>query len=141
VQDYLDSMYRLTDGRTGMPATAFKKATVAGGRFFKGSVTMAELRPMLYVWPDDPMTGLVAINGEPRPREDMVRNSGQTADIRYRAEYPEWSATLRVDFYPHMIAAESVVNLIEAGGRVGIGELRPEKGTGMFGMYEVVTTK
>jgi hypothetical protein len=60
-----------------------------------------------------------------------------TADIRYRAEYPEWSAVVRVEFAPHMIDAASVVALVDAGGRVGIGEWRPEKG-GIYGTYGVV---
>lgn len=138
-QDYEDSIYRLADGRHGVPATALKNATISGARFFKGSVTMASLKPVLYVHADDPAAGLVAITGEPRPREDMVRVGMGTADLRYRAEYPDWSATIRVTFTPHMIDAASVVALVDAGGRVGIGEWRPEKG-GIYGTYSVVSS-
>jgi hypothetical protein len=135
--DYEASIYRLSDGRHGIPATALKSATIKGGRFFKGSVTMEGLKPVLYVHATDPATGLIAIVGEARPREDMVRVGRGTADIRYRAEYVDWSATVRVEFAPHMIDAQSVLALVDAGGRVGIGEWRPEKG-GIYGTYGVV---
>jgi len=137
VADYESSIYHLSDGRHGVPATAFKLATVAGGRFFKGSVTMASLKPLLYFAADDPHTGLVAITGEPSAREDMVRVGQGTADIRYRAQYLDWSAILRVEFAAHMINEESVLALVNAGGRVGVGEWRPEKG-GTNGTYEVL---
>ena len=137
VADYEASRYMLADGRDGIPATAIKNATIGGARFFEGSVTMAALKPVLYVPADDPAAGLVAINGTARPREDMVRVGMGTADIRYRAEYPDWSAIVRVTFTPHMIDAASVVALVDAGGRVGVGEWRPEKG-GIYGTYSVV---
>lgn len=137
--DYESSIYYLADGRQGVPATAIKSATIGGARFFKGAVTMAALKPVLYVHADDPSTGLIAVTGTPRPREDMVRVGMGTADLRYRAEYPDWSARIRVEFAPHMIDAASVVALVDAGGRVGIGEWRPEKG-GIYGTYSVVAS-
>lgn len=137
--DYEASRYILEDGRDGIPAIAIKSAIIGGARFFKGAITMAALKPILYVAADDPVSGLIAISGTPRPREDMVRVGMGTADIRYRAEYPEWGATIRVSFTPHMIDASSVVALVNAGGRVGIGEWRPEKG-GINGTYEVVAS-
>lgn len=137
--DYEASMYLLGDGRHGIPSTAVKNATIGGARFFKGSVTMAGLKPVIYVHADDTALGLIAITGTPRPREDMVRVGMGTADIRYRAEYPDWSAIIRVEFAPHMIDAASVLALVDAGGRVGIGEWRPEKG-GIYGTYGVVAS-
>jgi len=77
------------------------------------------------------------INGEPGMREDMVRVGMGTADIRYRAEYRDWSALIRVEFVPSVIDLGSVVALIDAGGTNGIGEWRPEK-NGSYGTYEVV---
>jgi hypothetical protein len=135
--DYESSLYRLSDGRYGFPTGSFKDATVNGARFFKGSVTMAALKPLLHFHADDPLANLMALTGEPIPREDMVRLAGSTADIRYRAEFRDWSVTLRVEFAPHMIDAGSVVALVDAGGRVGVGEWRPERG-GIFGTYSVV---
>jgi len=70
-------------------------------------------------------------------REDMVRVGMGTADIRYRAEYRDWSALLRIEFVPSIIDLESVVALVDAGGTNGVGEWRPEK-SGSYGTYEVV---
>ena len=46
----------------------------------------------------------VAIIGpDPIMREDMVRVGMGTADIRYRAEFRDWSALLRISSYPDLI--------------------------------------
>lgn len=139
VAEYEASIYRTSDEKYGFPALAFKSATVSGARAFKGSITMAALRPMLYFFPDDRPTGLIVISGEPRMREDVVRVGNGGTDLRYRAEFTEWSATLRVEFSPHLIDRRSVLALVSEGGRNGVGEWRPEK-DGINGTYEVVTS-
>lgn len=151
-QDWLDSMYRF-DGADrsvttplnshGEPVMAFKAATVKGGaRAFGKSVKMTELRQSLVFLPDGmgddglQLTRLM-IDSEPSMREDMVRVGMGTADIRYRAEYRDWSALLRIEYVPSVIDLSSVVALVDAGGTNGVGEWRPEK-SGSFGTYEVV---
>ena len=141
VADYESSMYRFEDGGHGFPVMAFKSATVkGGGRLFGKSVKMTELRQMLTFLADGigtDGTQLARITGDPSMREDMVRVGMGTADIRYRAEYRDWSATLRVEYVPSVIDIDSVVALVDAGGTNGIGEWRPEK-SGSYGTYEVV---
>ena len=139
--DYESSMYRLADGGHGFPVMAFTAATVkGGGRVFGKSVKMTELRQVFTFLADGigtDGTQLARISGEPTMREDMVRVGMGTADIRYRAEYRDWSAMLRVEYVPSVIDRESVVALIDAGGTNGVGEWRPEK-SGSYGTYEVV---
>jgi len=139
--DYESSMYRLADGGHGFPVMGFKAATVkGGGRLFGKSVKMTELRQLFTFIPDGigtDGTQLARIQGEPTMREDMVRVGMGTADIRYRAEYRDWSALLRIEFVPSIIDLESVVALVDAGGTNGVGEWRPEK-SGSYGTYEVV---
>lgn len=151
-QDFLDSAYRFagTDRSTmlpldshGIPTMALKAATVkGGGRAFGKSVKMTELRQSLLFVPDGlgddglQLTRL-QITGEPIMREDMVRVGLGTADLRYRAEYREWKALLRVEFLPGLIDIDSIVALVDAGGMNGIGEWRPEK-NGAFGTFQVV---
>lgn len=134
--DYERSMYRLTDGRHGFPVTAFKAATVDAARYFQG-VKMTELRQALLFHGEGP-DRLVAIEGEPAMREDTVRVGMGTADLRYRAMFETWSALLTVTYVPSLLAADSVITLIDAGGTGGIGEWRPSKAkTGSYGTYEV----
>ena len=97
--DYEDSFYRIAtdDGdKYGFPVLAFKAATIGAARFYDKSVTMTSLRQMLFfrgVYTKADPQQLVEIHGEPRMREDVVR-VGQGTDLRYRGEFPEWSAEL-----------------------------------------------
>ena len=139
--DYESSMYKFEDGSAGFPVMAFKSATVkGGGRLFGKAVKMTELRQLLIFLANGVGTDgtqLVSIQGEPTMREDMVRVGMGTADIRYRAEYRDWTAQLRIEFVPSVIDIDSVVALVDAGGTNGIGEWRPEK-SGSYGTYEVI---
>ena len=140
--DFESSMYRFEDGGHGFPIMAFKSATVKGGaRVFGKAVKMTELRQVFTFLADGvgvDGTQLARIVGpEPVMREDMVRVGMGTADIRYRAEYRDWSAVLRIEYVPSVIDLSSVIALVDAGGTNGVGEWRPEK-SGSNGTYEVV---
>jgi hypothetical protein len=132
------SLYRLSDGRPGMPATAFKAATIGAARFYEG-VTMTSLKSALFV-AGHGEDQLVPISGEAVLREDTPRNSGGTSDLRYRYSFWPWSAVLQVTYIRALIDAESVVNLVDAGGNGGVGDWRPsapKSMTGTYGRYEV----
>ena len=136
-QDYRDSMYILPDGTYGFPASAFKNAMVRAGTYTDSKMTF--LRGAFYIVGDDEANSMVRIEGTPQPREDMVRVGQGTADIRYRAEFLEWKATLLVELNARAISAEQVINLVSvAGFSVGIGDWRPEK-DGSYGRFEVVS--
>lgn len=142
--DFNESRYLFADGSgDGFPIMAFKAATVkGGGRVFGKAVKMTELRQNFTFLADgfgiDGAQLARLIGPPPVMREDMVRVGMGTADIRYRAEYRDWSAVLRIQFVPNLIDLGSVVALVDAGGTNGIGEWRPEK-NGSFGTYEVVS--
>lgn len=132
-QEYQDSMYRLEDGGHGFPVVAFKLAAVRAGKML--GLTMTDLRQMFHVLADE--VDLVRIEGTPQMREDPVKLPG-SADLRYRAEYPDWSATLQVKYVADFITEEQIVNLFEtAGMTVGVGEWRPEK-NGQFGQFTLL---
>ncbi len=137
------SLYRFPDGGHGLKATAFKRAMVSACRGIKG-FAMAEARQAFFVRGEpagpDTCRELVRLEGGPPViREDMVRIQGQTADIRYRAQYPQWRARLLIEFDPRMLPLESVINLLnQAGTWVGVGERRPEKEGNVFGRFRVV---
>lgn len=78
------------------------------------------------------------ISDEPVMREDMVRVGMGSADLRYRAEYDNWSMDLILEYNASgNMTLEQIVNVINAGGYVcGLGEWRPEK-DGINGRYHI----
>lgn len=129
-QDYQDSLYLHPDGGYGFPSVAFKAAAVRAGTY--ADLKMTFLRGAFHI-PGE----MVKIEGEPTPREDMVRIGMGTADIRYRAEFKQWSARIPVHYNARAITAEQLANLFRiAGFSVGVGEWRPER-DGSFGRFEV----
>lgn len=148
--EYLSSFYRIKEAgspdKFGFPVTAFKAATIGAARYYGKDVTMTGLRQVLFMrgrlTEGDPQQ-LVMIDGTPRMREDVVRLGGpsRSADLRYRAEFPTWSATLEVTYVSSSIDEGSVLSLVDAGGLgIGVGEWRPEH-RGEFGTYQVDQSK
>lgn len=130
-QEFLDSLYPFPGGGYGFPSVAFKAAAVSACRSVEG-IKMTEARAAFHI-PGE----LVKINGEPSMREDMVRISMGTADIRYRGEFRDWSVELLIRFNESVLTPAQIVNLFNvAGFGVGVGEWRPEK-DGSYGMFHV----
>lgn len=149
-QDFLDSLYAI-DPETGekikltkdddlkqvpfgLKCLAFKKAAVSACRNVEG-VTMTLARGAFHV-----LGEYTRVYGDgPFMREDMVRISGNTTDIRYRGAFRNWWAKLIVQYNAGVITPEQVVNLFNiAGFAVGVHEWRPER-DGNFGMFHVAT--
>lgn len=130
------------EGKPAIPATAFKAAMVGACRFFE-KPSMVEAKQMFFV------VGIADENGdqlvpldfkEKALREDTPRNSNGNADLRYRYAIKEWSATLKVKFVPEIISPDSIVSLVDAAGRGGVGDWRPsapKSYTGTFGTWRV----
>lgn len=132
--EYEASMYLMPDGEShGFPAVGFKSAIVGGSRFFDG-ITMTAMKLAIHVRGEGEQQ-LVKIEGEPHMREDMVRLATGVADLRYRAAYWPWRATLEVIYAANLITLEGVVNLTNAGGMGGVGEWRPSAPKSMTGIY------
>lgn len=128
----------------GVPAPGFKAALVGACRAVDG-LPMTLAKRMCYVMAEGRSTrqnvDLVRIRGEHRMRQDMVRLESGTADIRFRAEFPEWSAVLKVEFNAGVISGDQIVHLIElAGYSEGICEWRPSapnSSTGNYGRWKL----
>lgn len=137
--EYQAAFYRFEDGGYGIPAIAFKSATVGGARFF-GQITMTALKQFLFFRGEVGLDGqqLARIVGEPKMREDVVRiGKGTGTELRYRPEFLDWSTTLEVVYVRASLTKGSVLSLIDAGGLgVGVGEWRPER-DGTFGTYMI----
>jgi hypothetical protein len=137
-REYKDAAYRLDDGGYGIPAIAFKSATVSAARFFGKSVTMVGLRQTIFIageFSKGEGMMLARILGEPEMREDVVRVGNGGTDLRYRPCWQQWETSLDVTYVKSMLTRDSVLSLIEAGGLgVGVGEWRPER-RGEYGTY------
>lgn len=132
--DFNEARYLLDDGRDGFPAAGMKKAIANAFRFSDG-MKKVEIAGALHVQPG---AELIAIIGpEPVMREDTVKISMGTTDIRFRPEYRGWSMEFDVVFNARAISPEQIVNLVNiAGFGIGIGEWRPER-NGQFGMFHI----
>lgn len=143
--EYEAAFHRVKGGQPGFPAVGFKAATVSAARFYGSDVTMTSLRQMMFFRGEmsetKPFQALVRIEGEPQMREDVVRIARGGTDLRYRPEFPDWSATLEVVYVSAAMTRDSLLSLIDAGGLgVGVGEWRPERG-GDFGTYQIDETR
>jgi len=76
-------------------------------------------------------------------REDAVKVGPfgkKETDLRYRPEYQNWTAELRIQYRADVITAEQVLLLLrDAGFSIGIGEWRPDRG-GQAGRFEIEAT-
>ncbi|MGJ2408928.1 hypothetical protein ACR8FJ_22455, partial [Salmonella enterica subsp. enterica serovar Paratyphi A] len=146
--DFEASMYRFSDGY-GFPSVAFKAAAVTAATSVGGLTKIAARQAFAVIGEDADIKGafegsvsrvnLARIHGTPQMREDMVRVGMGVADIRYRAEFPEWHARILVKYNANVLSEAQILNLLNvAGFAVGVGEWRPEK-DGMNGCFHVAT--
>lgn len=154
--EFINSMYWLTPKPTESTPDAFEQAIKNGAKFgfpvtaIKQSANSSayrlnwvrnqmELRSAYFL--ESEFGDMFEIQGSiPEMREDMVRIGMGTADLRYRAEFKEWSADIVLKYNASgSMSLEQILNCINAGGfACGIGEWRPEK-DGDFGRYHVET--
>jgi hypothetical protein len=117
----------------GFPSIGFKRATATAG--FRNKITKDIVSLLGAFYLEGELTEIV---GAPIMREDMVKLSNGSADLRYRPEFTEWSAELNITYNADYFTPSQLVNLINLGGfSVGVGEWRPEK-KGQYGMFKVV---
>jgi hypothetical protein len=138
-QMYKDSLYLFQDEKTtGFPAVGFKAAMVRAGKLL--GMAMTDTRGKFHVLADPKSgNGLIEIKGEHRLRQDTVRLATGVADIRFRAEFPEWEADVTIMYNATWISKEQIAQLLTAAGfSCGIGEWRPEKSSsGSFGLFNL----
>lgn len=118
-----------------LPTTAFKGAMRSATKDMPG-VSGAEIGRLCYINGE-----LLSVWGRPMLFMSAVRNSdiNHTPDIRTRAIVPQWAAYVTVSYTIPNLNASSVDNLLGAAGQtIGVGDWRPEKGSGTFGMFELV---
>ena len=154
VEDFINSMYWMTEKPQDMTEEAYEDAVANGAKFgfpvsgLKQSAISAAYR---MGWVKDKMglrgtffidaneDGLIEIKGDaPIMREDMVKVGMGTADIRYRGEIRNWYADITISYNElGKFNLQDIINVLNAGGFVcGLGEWRPER-DGQYGMFHV----
>ena len=125
--------------RFGFPATAFKQAAISSAYRLGWSKDKMSVRGAFFIHGDE--NGFVEIFSDaPVMREDMVKISMGTADIRYRGEFNNWYADLKLSYNKNgNYDMSAIINMLHAAGYIcGVGEWRPER-DGTYGMFHVVT--
>ena len=121
------------DKRVALPPTGFKLAMLSAATQIKG-MKKTQLGIALFVQGNSiPITFETMV-----PRMDITRTSGigRTPDVRFRPSFQNWKARLIIQF-ADTVTVQTVVDLLNRAGQVGVGEWRPEK-NGTFGTFKVV---
>lgn len=135
-QEGHDATYLTEKGEFGIDAMAIKSSIIGAAHKDLG-IEKTLVKKALFIHCKDKHRCLPMRCAEPTIREDHVRLTGNTADLRYRPEFSEWEIDIIIDYDADLLKADDIVNLINrAGFGVGIGEWRPEKG-GDWGRYQV----
>lgn len=120
----------------GMPVGGVKNCMIRGAK--AAGAVMTDCRSAFFVLADGRCDNqsMVRIDFSEVVRNDgIVRLQGTTADLRYRAEYHDWTANLLLEFNAAQIGIAQLVNLLRvAGFGTGLCEWRPEC-SGDFGRF------
>lgn len=140
LQEFRSSMYFARDKeaptRVVVKSTAFKNALRSAALDLPGS-SKAQIGRLTYIMGDE-----VCIYGVPELLMSVTRSADikRTPDVRTRAIMPQWAATFTIKYATPLLKEQVVVNLLAAAGMMqGIGDWRPEKGSGDYGQFEVVS--
>ncbi len=126
----------------GFPVTAIKKAAISAAYRLEWVPNKMGLKGAFFIEPDfidDEGTPLVKIHCDaPVMREDLVRIGMGSPDLRWRGEFRNWKAVIRVRYNQNAkYTLDDIVNVLAAGGYYcGIGEWRVEK-DGQNGCFHV----
>jgi hypothetical protein len=128
-EDFEQAKHISDEGWPGIPASAFRNAMISACRLVGFKMTLAKLS--VFVLPDgfDKVDGvpLIKIDGTPEPHIMHARNATGVCDLRVRAKFWPWSATVRVQYDADQFSATDAANLMNrVGTQVGIGEGRPD---------------
>lgn len=141
-QEFRDSPYVNADPKAATYiehlATAFKQAIRGAGVDVPGS-SKAQMGRLMWVESER-----VPIYGKPQIFMAVTRSSDQkqTPDIRTRCIIPEWACKITVSFVQPILTYKTVGNLLAAAGLIqGVGDWRPQKGSGNYGQFELVDAK
>lgn len=136
-KEYNEATYFMPDGKNiAAPSMWFKQSMVNACSFIEG-INKTLARAAFFIEGD-----FVPVNGTRKMRTDVVRlgGIGKTAQTRYRPEVFPWSVTLPIKYRHDLIDVSDLCNLLNhAGFSVGVGEDRPQKRGGQWGLFHVAS--
>lgn len=134
--EFRNSIYTLNEGPTlaAVPSAAFKRA-IANAALDVPGAKKTQIGRLSWVEGQ-----LVSLYGEPELFMAIVRQAGidRTPDVRTRAIFPQWAATVEMSFITPLLNETTLANLLAAAGLiVGVGDGRQEKGALNFGQFRL----
>lgn len=120
----------------GFMASAFK-AALKGAALDLPGASKSQIGRLTYVEGE-----YLSLYGVPKLLMSVVRSAdmNRTPDIRTRAILPEWACTVSISFVKPLLREQAVINLLAAAGITqGIGDWRPQKGSGGYGQFVLVS--
>lgn len=140
-KEFNESPYKLPNPKAptfiAQIATAMKNSIRYAAVDIPGA-TKAQLGRLLWVEGE-----YIPIYGIPKMHMAIVRSSDQnrTPDVRTRLVISEWAAEITITYVKPHINDEALGHLINAAGLTqGLGDWRPQKGSGTYGQYELCET-
>lgn len=129
-----DKIHHTTDGKVGIPSSAFMKGMVEMSPYIEGLDKKRVMGSVRII------QDIVPIKFKKQSvHETWGINSGMSKapKIIRRPMFTDWDCELQIMFNSSNISAEQIVNLLNwAGFQSGVGGWRAQKG-GAFGSYEV----
>jgi hypothetical protein len=142
LEEFRSSIYKFADPTSptllAIPSTAPKKAMAAAALDIPGG-NKSQIGRLVWI-PGE----LVGVYGTPKLFMAITRSAdmNHTPDIRTRCIVPEWAIELDIKFVTPILNVTVVVNLLSAAGLyIGLGDWRPQKGSGSYGQFDVKTLK
>lgn len=135
IEEYRASPYTLSEDaptRLALLSTMFKGAIATAALDLPGA-RKAQIERLVH-----PVGNRIPLYGVPQLYMSTVRSAdmNRTPDIRTRAIVPEWCCFVTMQWVKPIIHERTVINLLAAAGfSIGVGDWRPEKGSGTFGQF------
>ncbi len=127
-------------GKPGVLAKALKAAIVSAAIAHRDKTLKRRIRAAVFIPAE-----IIPFAGYKKmiERVEMLPlMGGRSQNLSCRYEFRDWKLEVPIEFNSNLIDAEAVLNLLHfAGFSIGVGDHRPEKGTGVNGRFRVVGTK
>ncbi len=137
--EFRASPYRLKgDDRPtelAIPCVSFKKALADAALDIPGAAK-SQIGRLVYVEGD-----YTPLYGVPMLKMDIVRSAdiNRTPDVRTRACVRNWACEIVITYAVPLVTRKQIYGLLSAAGMIrGVGDWRPQKGSGDFGQFDLV---